>query len=272
MNHQKFKFVALVWLSTFSLAAHAFGILAVSSLGGPSPAAPAIQGGSIPIGTVLPISFEHELSSKDMSKGEAVEGRVMQDVPLPNKQKIPSGAKIFGTILNVVPAGTDPASITFRLNTLEFHHQTIPVVTALRTMAPFEDVQSAHNSFQDTVAVNSAGWATTVQIGGDIRYGDGGKVTNRHHKTIGKGTADGVLVHLADQPGSPCAGWPDGPERLQALWVFSADSCGLYDLNHMKISHAGNADPLGEITLTKEKEEGDIKIMKSSAMLLRVVH
>ncbi len=225
----------------------------------------------IPVGTVLPVSLEHALFSKELTKGEAIEGRIMQDVPLPNKEKIPAGSKIHGTILSVVPAERGPATVTFRLDSLEFHHFAIPVVTALRVMAPLEDVQAAHAPYQQVTSGSPIGWVTTVQIGGDRRYGSGGKVTNRHNRTIGKATNsdDGVLVHLQDPPGSRCAGWPDGPERLQALWIFSADACGLFDLPGMSIAHAGNTDPAGEITLTKE--EGDIKIMKSSAMLLRVV-
>jgi hypothetical protein len=53
------------------------------------------------------------------------------------------------------------------------------------------------------------------------------------------------------------------------VWVFSADACGLFDLKGMRIAYAGNTAPFGEITLTKDG--GEIKIMKSSAMLLRVV-
>jgi len=40
-------------------------------------------------------------------------------------------------------------------------------------------------------------------------------------------------------------------------------------LKGVRIARAGNKEPLGEITLAKD--EGDIKIMKSSALLLRVV-
>lgn len=233
-------------------------------------AARAAEGVKIPVGTILPVSLEHSLSSKELVKGEAIEGRIRQDVPLPNKEKIPSGTKIRGTIINVVPAEKGPASITFRLDSLEIQHATIPVVAGLRVMAPFEDIQAAHAPYQDATSGSPAEWATTVQIGGDMRYGSGGKVTNRRHRTIGKATTDdGVLAHLQDPPGSPCAGWPDGPERFQAVWVFSADACGLFDLKGMRIAHAGNAEPLGEITLTKD--EGDIKIMKSGGMLLRVV-
>jgi hypothetical protein len=233
-------------------------------------AARVVQGAKISVGTVLPVSLEHPLHSKELTKGEAIEGRIMQDVPLANGEKIPAGAKIHGTILNVVAAGSGPASVTFRLDSLEIHHSTIPLVTGLRAMAPFEDIQAAHAPYPQVTEGSPSSWATTQQIGGDMRYGSGGKVTTQRNRTIGKSAGDdGVLVHLQDAADSPCAGWPDGPERMQALWVFSGSACGLFDLQGMKITHAGNKEPAGEITLTKS--EGDIKIMKSSGMLLRVV-
>jgi hypothetical protein len=95
-------------------------------------------------------------------------------------------------------------------------------------------------------------------------------VTNHHHRKIGKATTGGgVLVPLEDSPGSPCAGWPGATQGPQALWLFSAGACGLYDLKHIRLAHPGNKEPLGDITLVKD--EGEIKIMKSSALLLRVV-
>ncbi|HKM67252.1 MAG TPA: hypothetical protein VJX70_08810 [Candidatus Acidoferrum sp.] len=255
---------------SLSLSIVLVGFLLVCPIIPASPAAGVGQKVDIPVGTVLPVSLEHPLSSKDLTKGESIEGRIMQDVPLPNREKIPIGAKIHGTILSAVSAEKGPASITFRLDSIELRHVTVAVVTGLRVMAPFEDVQAAHAPYQQVTSGSPSDWATTVQIGGDRRYGSGGKVTNRHNQTIGKATSgDGVLVHLQDPPDSPCAGWPSGPEHPQALWVFSAHACGLFDLRGMRIAHAGNTDPLGEITLTKE--EGDIKIMKSSALLLRTV-
>ncbi len=224
----------------------------------------------IPVGTVLPVSLEHSLSSKDSVKGEAIEGRIMQDVLLPGEGKISAGSKILGTIVDVVSA-EQGASITFSFSSVESHHDSLPVVVALRVMAPFEDVQAAQTPYQDsgTGSVNS--WATTLQIGGDVRYGDGGKVTNSHNRKVGKATQNsGVLALLQDSPGSPCAGWPSATEGPQAVWIFSTSACGLFDLKKMRIAHAGNKDPLGQITLAKS--DGDIKIMKSSAMLLRVVH
>src|SRR5271166_3409402 len=126
------------------LSLHAFNRLIVPSvflsivligllLGWPimpaSPAAVAGQKVILPVGTVLPVSLEHPLSSKELTKGEAIEGRIMQDVPLPNQEKIPAGSKIHGTILNVVRADKGAASITFRLDSLELRHLTIPVLT-----------------------------------------------------------------------------------------------------------------------------------------------
>jgi hypothetical protein len=232
----------------------------------------AISPGRIPLGTVIPVSLEKTLSSKGMTKGDPVEGRITQDVPLPNQDKIPSGSKVLGSVLNVVSSEDDIASITFRLDRIETKKETFAVVTGLRTLAPFTDIQSAQLPRQAGSESVSPQWATTWQIGGDVRYGAAGKVTNKHHRTIGKGTSDGVLVELQDPPGSPCANWPDtegGQKRLQALWVFSGDACGIFDIGHMRIEHAGNKEPLGEITLVKDN--GSIKINRAAGMLLRVV-
>ena len=224
----------------------------------------------IPAGTTLPISLEHELSSKGLTKGERIGGRLMQDVPLPGGEKIPSGTRLQGSILHVVPAENGGASVTFRLDSLESKSGVIPITVGLRAMASFRAAQSAQAPYdQSPSSGEPSGWATTLQIGGDRRYGSGGKVTNRHGRKVGKATTDGgVLARLEDSPGSPCAGWPDATTP-QALWVFSADACGLYDLKGVRVVHPGNKEPLGEITLGRE--EGEIQIMKSSAMLLRVV-
>ena len=222
----------------------------------------------IPVGTTLPITLEHELSSKNLAKGERVEGRLMQEVDLPGGEKIPAGAKLHGMSLAVVSEGG--ASITFRIDSLESRHSTVPIVVALRAMATLRAVQAAQAPYEQGTSGSPAEWATTLQIGGDRRYGSGGKVTNRRGRKVGKALVDGgVLARLEEAPGSPCAGWPNEASPVQAVWVFSADACGLYDLKDMRVARAGNSEPFGEITLGKQA--GEIKIMKSSAMLLRVV-
>jgi len=224
----------------------------------------------IPVGTVLPISLEHELSSKDKGKDEAIEGRLMQDILVPGGDPIPAGSKIRGAITNIAPASQGEASITLRFISVQTRdNTTIPVAVGLRAMAPYLDVQRARTPNQESTG-SPGGWAITLQIGSDVRFGDGGKVTNGHHRIVGQATKNnGVLGRLEDSPGSPCEGWPDATYGPQAVWVFSVDACGIYDMKGVRIARAGNKEPLGEITLAKD--EGDIKVMKSSAMLLRVV-
>lgn len=223
----------------------------------------------IPVGTTLPISFEHALSSKGLTQGQRIEGRLMQDVPLPGGEKIASGAKLHGSILGVVAGEKGGASISFRLDSLESKAGVTPIVVGLRAMASFRAVQAAEAPYEQGSSGTPADWATTLQVGGDRRYGSGGKVTNRRGRKVGKATTNGgVLARLEDAPGSPCAGWPDAATP-QAVWIFSADACGLFDLKGVRVVHLGNKEPLGAITLGRE--EGEIQIMKSSAMLLRVV-
>jgi hypothetical protein len=223
----------------------------------------------IPVGTVLPVTLEHALSSKDRGKDQAITARIMQEVLVPGADPIPAGATLRGAITDVAPAGQGQASVSFRFTSLESRGVTIPVFVGLRAMAPYLDVQRAKTSYQESSG-SPGSWGITLQIGGDIRYGDDAKVETAHHRVVGKATKDnGVLARLEDAPGSPCEGWADATGGPQAVWVFSVDACGVYDLKGIRIARAGNKEPLGEITLTKE--EGDIKIMKSSALLLRVV-
>src|SRR5262249_48659740 len=125
----------------------------------------AISPGRIPLGTVLPVSLENTLSSKSMTKGDPLEGSIAQDVPLPNKDKIPSGSKIFGSVLSVVSSEEGIASLTFRLDRIETKKESFAVVTGLRTLAPFTDIQSAQLSRQAGSESVSPQWATTWQIG-----------------------------------------------------------------------------------------------------------
>jgi hypothetical protein len=114
-----------------------------------------------------------------------------------------------------------------------------------------------------------AGWGTTVQIGGDIRYGDGAKVRTASKQVVGKGVRGGVLVQVRANPESGCEGPVDGDDHPQALWVFSSGACGLYDLKGVTIARNGRSDPIGEITLSFDKESK--KLESGTGMLLRVV-
>jgi len=224
----------------------------------------------IPVGTVLPVRLNHGFSSKSATEGREITGRIMQDVPLANQQKIPEGAKVLGTIVSVVKGGPNGnGRIAFRFDTLEIHHHQVPLVTNLRAIAGFMEVQFAQTPETSPGFGTPTTWVTTRQIGGDEVYGVGGPVTDQSNNHVGKGVFGGVLAHVRAQPGSKCRGPMDNEDRLQALWVFSSDACGVYGMEGVTIAHAGRTEPLGEIVL--EAEHGDVLVSGASGMLLRVI-
>jgi hypothetical protein len=73
---------------------------------------------------------------------------------------------------------------------------------------------------------SSYSW-TTVQVGGEVRYGTGWPVMEGDTE-VGRGVADGVLARLSAPPGSACAEGSRNSNQLQSLWVFSSGACGAY--------------------------------------------
>ena len=222
---------------------------------------------SVPHGTVLPVRLNHGFSSKNAQPGQRISARIMQDVPLSNG-KIPQGATLSGSILSVEPARNGTAGkISFRFDTLENSKKTIPVKTNLRALAGFMEVLEAETPETSPGFGTPSPWVTTRQIGGDEVYGVGGPVTNAASEHVGKAIFGGVLVHVRANPGSNCRGPLDDNDQLQALWVFSADACGVYGMDSVTIAHAGRTSPAAEITLASD--HGDVSLRGGTAMLLR---
>jgi hypothetical protein len=224
----------------------------------------------IPAGTILPVRLNHALSSKNAQAGQEVTGRIMQDVPLPNQTEIHEGVKVSGRIVSVQRGGNGrDGKISFRFDTLEIHGRKIPIVANIRALAGFMEVQSAQTPEFTPGFGTPYIWANTRQIGGDEVYGVGGPVTNQSYGEVGKGVYGGVLVHVRARPESKCRGPLDTEDRLQALWVFSSDACGVYGVQGVTIAHAGRTAPVGEIALVAEKR--DLLVRGASGMLLRVI-
>jgi hypothetical protein len=228
---------------------------------------PVISSALIPVGTIVAVRLEKTLSVEHAQAGQEIAARIAQDVPLPNNETIPVRSRVLGAIVSVVKV-EGAADVSFRFDKIEIRKETIPVATSLRAMASNEVVRSAQMPFTGADTGTPSGWADTEQIGGDIRYGDGGKVRDRHKQVVGKGVRGGVLVHVRAQAGTECEG-PVGDDRLQALWLFSADVCGMYGLKGVQIVHTGKTEPIGVITLRFEKP--DMKLEGNTALLLRVV-
>jgi hypothetical protein len=231
----------------------------------------AVENSAVPGGTILPVQLDGAFSVKDAQKGQAIETKLAQEVVLPNGDKIPARTSVKGSVVSVTRDGEGPGvTITLKFTNLEGRKESTPISTFLRAIASYRAVYNSHLPISgSTDAGTPAGWSTTYQIGGDIRYGDGGAVRSHAKQKVGKGVRGGVLVHVKANPARGCEGPTNRDDYLQALWVFSADACGVYDLNDMKIAHTGKSAPIGEISLHFEKD--DIKLESGTGILLRTV-
>ena len=225
---------------------------------------------AVPRGTILPVQLENSISINEAQRGDAITGRIMQDVPLPTGEKIPARSTVRGAIDSVENDADDPGiKISLRFNQLEDRKETRAITTYLRALASASAVQSAQLPNSGADFGTPAGWADTVQVGGDVRYGDGGAVRNRAKETVGKGVNGGVLVHIKANPELGCDGPVNGDDHPQALWVFSSDACGVYGLKGVKITRRGKGTPLGEVVLHFTK--GSTKLEAGAGLLLCTV-
>jgi hypothetical protein len=223
---------------------------------------------TIPAGTILPVALNSSLNSRKVKPGQVITARVMQDVPLSPGSTIHAGAKVIGRVIDVKPAnGGSGAQVSFRFDTLVASKRRIPIITNLRALASMMAVEAAQLPESGPDRGTSQNAWTTDQIGGEVVYRGGGPVADGL-RSVGEPTYGGVLVHVSAKPGSPCRGEIEGNDRLQALWVFSSDACGVYDFADLAIVHAGRTDPVGEITLASNK--GEVNVRAGSGMLLRV--
>jgi hypothetical protein len=222
----------------------------------------------IPVGTILPVQLNSSLRSDKARAGQQVSGRVMQDVPLPAGRKIHSGAKVIGHIVSARSADSGTGGeISLRFDTLEIGKHHTAITTNLRALATMMDVSEAQVPESGPDRGTSENEWTTDQIGGEVLYR--GSIVAHGSNIVGNSVlGSGVMVHAAAMPGLKCRGEVDGNGKLQALWVFSSDACGLYDLPNLSLPHAGRSDPVGQITLRSNK--GNVKVPAGSGMLLRV--
>lgn len=226
----------------------------------------------IPPGTILPVRLNPTISSVKSKPGQAITGRIMQDVPLPHGAKIREGSKVTGHIVEVTRAtGSGRGSVSLQFDRVSFSNQTISVTTNLRAIAGFMAVFEAQIPPIGPSESDVYRWLTTVQVGGDVVYGEGGVVTagDNANEIVGKAVNGGVLSQVRAREGTKCRGAIEGNDSPQALWVFSSDACGTYGLEHVSIAHAGRSDPIGVIVLTSDV--GNLKLAGGAGLLLRVI-
>jgi hypothetical protein len=231
-------------------------------------AARAANSSTVPPGTILPVRLNSTLSSAKNKPGQIVTARVMQNVPLPDGQKIRAGATVIGHIASVTHASNGTgATISLRFDTLKTSREQIPIVTNLRALASFVEVEEAQIPLEGPDRGTPEDTYTTEQIGGDTVYRGGGPVEGSSGP-VGKPVYDGVLDRANANPEGGCRGAVDSNDAPQALWVFSSDACGAYGQPGVQIVRAGRASPAGEITL--ESTSGEVKVDAGAGLLLRV--
>lgn len=222
---------------------------------------------AIPAGTILPVQLNSSLKDGKLRNGRAVSARLMQDVPLPARHKIPARAQILGHITSIENPSPDAIQVTLRFDTLVTGKRRMPIVADLRAMATMMAILDAQTpETGPDRATSESGWITD-QIGGEVNY-HGARI-NRGSSPVGDSVAGGALARPDTSPGTPCRGAIYGNDAPQAFWVFSSDACGLYDLPDLTLVHAGRTQPVGEITLRAAK--GKLNIPSGSGMLLRVI-
>ncbi len=227
---------------------------------------------SIPPGTIVPLRLNRTLSSKNAKPNDAISARVMQDVPLAGGGKIREGTKMTGHVIEVRPASQGSgASLSFTFDRVLVSRTGLHVVTDLRALASALAVEGAY--LPELGMGDGEVWnaRTTDQIGGDTVYWGGGPVESESGP-VGKpveGADSGVVVKVRANSRGGCHGETDGNYEAQALWVFSSDACGVYDIRGLTIAHSGRTEPLGVIELNFES--GEVTVHSGSGLLLRVI-
>jgi hypothetical protein len=225
---------------------------------------------SIPPGTILPVVLRTTISGASAKEGQTIRGAIAQDVPLTGGSRIRKGSRIEGQIVGVTPdANGTGAKISLRFTNVYSGGHTIAVTTDLRAIAGFMAVVDARiPSGLGTGEGEVTNWLDTTQIGGDTVYGAGGEVEDSENQLVGKSLiSGGVLVQV--RANGPCRGALKSNDTPQALWVFSANACGVYGLSGVGIAHAGRTDPLGTIVL--ELRAHKTRIQNGAGLLLRVL-
>src|SRR5208283_4770092 len=85
---------------------------------------------------------------------------------------------------------------------------------------------------------------------------------------VGVPVADGVLAEVRHDPGTKCRGPVDNNDKPQAMWEFATDACGVFGFDRTEITHAGRTTPMGDIVLTSQ--HGNLNLRIGTGMLLRV--
>lgn len=213
---------------------------------------------------------EFHVRCEETETWSTITGRIMQDVPLPSRARIPAGSRVVGRVLAVSgPTAASGSRVAVKVDRLTIHGRSSPVTTnllAIASMTEVFDAQLPTSNFNE-YGTSIADW-TTIQVGGEVVYRGNGQVITADNRVVGTATVGGdVTAKLMAVPDRGCRGAMDGNDSEQALWVFSTSACGAYGFRDLKIMHAERTPPAGEIVL---ESTGSVVVRRGSGLLLRV--
>ena len=220
----------------------------------------------IPAGTVIPVMLSSSLNAAKDKPDTRIEGRVMQEILLPSGIKIREGARIVGHTVNVTKTASG-STVVVKFNTIQNEGRTIRVTTGLLALASMASVSDARLPVSANSDLGPDTQWTTRQVGGDVVKRGWGKVFasgGLEGRWVG---GSSVVIKLTPNAEAGCSDGP-GYDREQAMWIFSSAACGAYGLGELKITSSGAAPPVGEISLSSNR---NINIRGGSGWLLIVV-
>ncbi len=184
---------------------------------------------ALPAGITLPVELLKTLHAGKTAAGSRIVLKTTQRVPLAGHLYLERGAEVLGEV-TASDAGdlttVHPPSLAFRLTSVRYRRQQVPVLTKVIAIANFTDVQETSvpsNGATDRGNANPASW-TTTQVGGDEVYRSGwvGEVADTVMRTVGYANYDGVYRLPKHDPQTGAVSLPC------AMGVFSTTATGLY--------------------------------------------
>jgi hypothetical protein len=218
----------------------------------------------LPAGTALPVMLNSSINAAKAAPGAIIKARLMQDVTLSSGVRIPAGAAVLGSIVEVHPAAKDSRT-AFKFDRLTFDKRTLRFTSHLRALASRNEVFEAQlpTNAIDDYGTSIADW-NTVQVGGnEVVYRGDGKVMWANEVVGSADSGGAVEAKLQSVRSEDCHA---GAEP-QALWVFSTTACGVYGYDGFTVAHRGRTNPEGEIVLVSK---GKLQLQRGSGLLLIV--
>jgi hypothetical protein len=221
----------------------------------------------IPAGTVLPVQVGTTLKIDDSFAGKKIEGRVMQEVPLPGGKKIKEKTRITGHVVRVGKQQPSGSSMAIQFDTIEQGSRSAPLTLSLLALASSFSIEQAQLPINSSSNVDPTSQWVTRQVGGDIVRRGWGKAGSASGVTGRWLEGSSVMIALTPNPAAGCPGGI-GYDHQQAVWVFSSGACGTYGFKDIRIANSGSSQPLGEIVLTSTEK---IELRSGSGWLFMVI-